>query len=246
MTAMREAIQKAKPELAAQSRLATSAWRALEKAKGKPEAAIGDFVITLTSGAQLLMALLDISEDKVRRAAMRYLRERAIDLGGASLSSSESPHGADRPSDPTESRARLSGSDSHRTDDRPDGGDRSSQNHTESQGRRDRPVAVTAHARAIPRAKTSRAVAMRFATGSIFAREIGSGKKTVGDVTRFDVVNIKRRGLIDSVIADGLLEFEWPDEQVTTLDKVASEDQVRAVFDRAYRSLDALGLSHAS
>jgi hypothetical protein len=57
---------------------------------------------------------------------------------------------------------------------------------------------------------------------------------------------IKRRGLIDNAVADGLLALDWPDEQQTPLRRFASEEQIRRVFDQAYRALDALGLARAA
>ena len=38
---------------------------------------------------------------------------------------------------------------------------------------------------------------------------------------------IKRRGLIDNAVADGLLALDWPDEQQTPLRRFASEEQIR-------------------
>lgn len=88
---------------------------------------------------------------------------------------------------------------------------------------------------------TRRAAAIAVASG-IFTRSIGSGTRKVGDVTRFDVIQIKRRGLIDNAIADGLLDLEWPDDQ-TPLSKFAAEDDVEAIFRRAYRAFDSLGIA---
>jgi hypothetical protein len=93
-----------------------------------------------------------------------------------------------------------------------------------------------------PRSAGARKALAISAARGIFAREIGSGRKVVGEVTHFDVVQIKRRGLIDSTIADGLLELDWPDRDKTTLMQFATEEQVSAVFNRAYRALDQLGL----
>ena len=103
----------------------------------------------------------------------------------------------------------------------------------------DRPVQVPAHRRKQPaaRSKIGKYAAVAYAANSIFARQIGSGIKQVGEVTRFDVLQIKRRGLIDSTVADGLLELDWPDEDKTPLHQIASEATVAAAFNRAYRVL---------
>ena len=109
--------------------------------------------------------------------------------------------------------------------------------HRRAQWGTKRPAAAT---------KISKGAALAYATTSIFARQIGSGIKQVGEVTRFDVLQIKRRGLINSTVADGLLELDWPDEDKTVLHQIASEQQVTAVFNRAYKALDALGITHAN
>ena len=83
---------------------------------------------------------------------------------------------------------------------------------------------------------TSRRAAAVAAVG-IFGRSIGSGTRKVGDVTKFDVLQIKRRGMIDNAIADGLLSLDWPDDK-TPVSAFAAESEVEAIFHRAYLAFD--------
>ena len=91
-------------------------------------------------------------------------------------------------------------------------------------------------ARAPAATSLSRRAAAVAAVG-IFGRSIGSGTRKVGDVTQFDVLQIKRRGMIDNAIADGLLNLDWPDDK-TPLSNFATEREVEEIFRRAYRAFD--------
>lgn len=148
---------------------------------------------------------------------------------------------------PEATRASLAVGAGQGADDRPAGGGPSQDDH-ERQNRLDRPVPVREHRRTLPapRTKIGKGALLAYAANSIFARKIGSGQRDVGECTRFDVVQIRRRGLIDQTVADGLLALDWPDEQKTPLYKVASETEVKEVFDRAYKVLDSLGMAHGA
>ena len=93
------------------------------------------------------------------------------------------------------------------------------------------------HAFAAPAATSPSRRAAAVAAVGIFGRSIGSGTRKVGDVTRFDVLQIKRRGMIDNAIADGLLSLNWPDDQ-TPVSEFAAESEVEEIFYRAYRAFD--------
>lgn len=69
--------------------------------------------------------------------------------------------------------------------------------------------------------------------------EIGGVKRKLGNLTQFDVRQIKRRALIDGHISDRLLlEIEWPDEDTTTLKDCASEVHVRSIINEAHKRLE--------
>lgn len=78
---------------------------------------------------------------------------------------------------------------------------------------------------------------------SVFNRRIG-GDLTLGEATKFDLMNFKRKTLIASHAADRLLtEVDWPDDH-TPLRKVVGEDQVKGILESSYKMLDSLGLTN--
>ena len=246
---MRTALEKAGVETAA-ARLAALAYKLLKKSDRSPAKAVDGFAEAVVQNFELLRALL--SEQEVKSSAYRYLQDRAAEMagkpaaGGASQHDLESHESHDRSSEPTQHRASHGRSESQAKDDRPvPDRDRLSQTPIESQQADDRPVAVRAHGRGIP-SKLKPATALAYARTSVFARSFGSGVRELGEVTKFDVIQVKRRGMRDSTIADGLLELDWPDDYKAKLHEVASEEQVLAVVARAYKAMNSLGITNVT
>jgi hypothetical protein len=70
--------------------------------------------------------------------------------------------------------------------------------------------------------------------------EVGGVKRRLGSLTRFDIVQIKRRSMIDNHIADRLLtEIEWPDNDSTPLERIGQENHVKAIIESAASALEA-------
>ena len=80
---------------------------------------------------------------------------------------------------------------------------------------------------------------------SIFDRELGLGGLIVGDATKRDFMNLRKKGLLVTAAADRFLtDIDWPDDDKTPLRKCASETAVKTIFDAAYRSMDAMGITN--
>jgi hypothetical protein len=70
--------------------------------------------------------------------------------------------------------------------------------------------------------------------------EVGGVKRRLGSLTRFDIVQIKRRSMIDNHIADRLLtEIKWPDSDTTPLERIGQEKHVKAIVESAADALEA-------
>jgi hypothetical protein len=241
---MKDQLETAGVDTAA-ARLAASAYDALKVAKNRPALAADGWVESILADADLVHALMRASRHQLHAAAYAYLVDRSTDMQGigASQETPVSQKVGDRP-DQSDAGASHAARASQASPDRPGVGATFEKpvhvrehNRREWGGRKKQPAAPT---------RISAKAAIAYASTSIFAREIGSGKMRIGDLTKFDVINIKRRGLIDSVIADGLLELNWPDDQKTKVHEIASEQQIEATFARAYTVLDSLGMAHAS
>lgn len=231
---MKQAFEKAKVDTS-KSSLAVIAYEALKKAHMSPAVAVDGFVDVVLAGGGLLMQLLGFSRADINAHALQYLRDRADEMAGKPAKATDAVSQG-RPEIQTVRDRSAGGAvglshvdlDSQAGHDQPD-----------------RPINVKPHKRAAPGAKLSRAAAMAVAR-SIYDREIGSGKTKIGMLTKFDILNIKRRGLIDSTIAEGLLDREWPDEQRTTVRELFTEAEVEACFARAHRVLDSMGIAHGA
>lgn len=250
MPAMSEELKKKLPNAVAAAKLADLAFAELKKANRSPGVAVEGFWPQVAADDSLIVALMRAELPQLRVAAMAYLYERLRDMDrkvqrGASLTDHERQVAPDRPSK-DEAQASPVTLESQDVNDRLESGNGSgpSLSHDGSQPRSDRP-ALRQKAPAA-KSKIGKSVVLAYASNSIFARKIGSGLMDVGMCTKQDVIHIKRRGMIDSTVADGLLEFQWPDDHKTKLHEIADEQQLEAVFNRAYLVLDNLGLTNVN
>lgn len=94
-----------------------------------------------------------------------------------------------------------------------------------------------------PALNTALVKAKMASANSIFERSIGGDLK-LGDATRIDLVNFRKKTMIAQHTADRLLtEIEWRDDN-TPLRDLASEVQVKAILESSYRALDAIGATN--
>lgn len=85
------------------------------------------------------------------------------------------------------------------------------------------------------------------AARTIFDLKIGGGEMRYGDLTKWDCLQLKRKGVITNYVADRLLtEVEWPDEQQTRFEQIANEKLAKDIHDGAYRVLDQLGMTRGA
>lgn len=106
----------------------------------------------------------------------------------------------------------------------------------------DAPSANAAPARK-PALNTALVKAKLASANSIFERSIGGDLK-LGDATRIDLVNFRKKTMIAQHTADRLLtEIEWRDDS-TPLRDLANEAQVKAILESSYRALDAIGATN--
>ena len=81
---------------------------------------------------------------------------------------------------------------------------------------------------------------------SIYDRELGMGGVVVGKAKRPDIINLRKKGILVTSTAERLLtDIDWPDDQ-TALINCSTAEQVQTIFNAAYRSLDALGVTNVS
>lgn len=94
-----------------------------------------------------------------------------------------------------------------------------------------------------PALNTALVKAKLASANSIFERSIGGDLK-LGDATRIDLVNFRKKTMIAQHTADRLLtEIEWRDDN-TPLRDLADEAQVKAILESSYRALDAIGATN--
>lgn len=69
--------------------------------------------------------------------------------------------------------------------------------------------------------------------------EIGSAKRRLGSLTRFDIRQVVRRGMIDVHIGNRLLtEVAWPDDDQTPLERIADSKHVKRIVESAADALE--------
>ncbi len=69
--------------------------------------------------------------------------------------------------------------------------------------------------------------------------EVGGVKRRLGSLTRFDIRQVVRRGMIDVHIGNRLLtEIEWPDDDKTALENIADIKQVKKIVESAATVLE--------
>ena len=72
------------------------------------------------------------------------------------------------------------------------------------------------------------------------------GGVVVGKAKRPDIINLRKKGILVTSTAERLLtDIDWPDDQ-TALINCSTAEQVQTIFNAAYRSLDALGVTNVS
>lgn len=212
--------------------LANLAYETL-KPHRDPKRALDGFRKSLSKRPDLLTALL-----------MDYLSARAADMLGVSHFPHESQMSADHPE--TNGRMCQSAGESQPFHDRPaeprkrdiGGNGGASLGIHASQVWYDRP--------AVPAPSRITAKGVAAVAEGIWKQKIGIADVDLGSATRHHFVTIKRKTMALGSVADAFLtEVDWKDDD-TPLCKVASADQVRAIWDRRYKVLDVMGLTNGA
>lgn len=264
--ALQEALTKA-GAVSPQVRLYNRAVELLRGANWNAQIARQSLVDSLQKEPDLLLALF--GEAKISEAALSYLQERAAEArttktpGGergrvmnaahsqvAPASRLQNGEGRGHHTDDIPGRSAPS-SPAKRDEDKGHPGDDthparapSSQLFASGGGHAtdDAPSANAAPARK-PVLSSPLVKAKLASANSIFERSIGGDLK-LGDATRIDLVNFRKKTMIAQHTADRLLtEIEWRDDS-TPLRDLANEAQVKAILESSYRALDAIGATN--
>lgn len=266
-TALQEAMTKA-GAVSPQVRLYNRAVELLRGANWNAQIARQSLVDSLQKEPDLLLALF--GEAKVSEAALSYLQERVAEAratktpGGARGRVMNVAHSQVAPASRLQNGEEDKGQrtfdtqkicapsspakrdeDKGRDDaDAHSGRAPSSRPFASGEGRNagDNPVTLAAPARK-PALNTALVKAKMASANSIFERSIGGDLK-LGDATRIDLVNFRKKTMIAQHTADRLLtEIEWRDDS-TPLRDLADEAQVKAILESSYRALDAIGATN--
>lgn len=196
------------------------------------------------AGADRFAADLRDNPALLRAIAIQYLRLVAADMEGERASrrgiESQMPHDRPLPKVPAEAggRKRREQSAIQESDDLPaqsSAGDGARRRRSENQKSDDRPVPAGT--------KISKTAASHVASG-IWKQEIGIPGINLAKATRHHFLTIKRKTMALGCVADAFLtEIEWPDDG-TPLAKVATEGQVKKIWDRRHEILDQMGLTN--
>lgn len=265
-TALQEAMTKA-GAVSPQVRLYNRAVELLRGANWNAQIARQSLVDSLQKEPDLLLALF--GEAKVSEAALSYLQERAAEARPTKTLGGERGHGSGDTHVTPAPASRLQngeGRGHHKTGALVKGAPSSPAKRDEDKGRDDadthsgrapssrpfasgegrnagdNPVTLAAPARR-PVLSSPLVKAKLASANSIFERSIGGDLK-LGDATRIDLVNFRKKTMIAQHTADRLLtEIEWRDDS-TPLRDLADEAQVKAILESSYRALDAIGATN--
>jgi hypothetical protein len=240
------------------ARLTEIAFDALRRLPNQHSAA-RSVATTVLGDAGLLAALL--GRDTIMTAVAEFVSARANDMrGGASQPADESQSAGDRPSpasftppsgslgqaeshhsgDPGSAAPSTSGAASRariesqalidRSDRSPSTAGGASLTGKESHGKPDRPTSL-------PRTSISKTAAQAVAKShSVFNVRLGA-ETTLGDMTRFDAINMRRKTTAFAHILDRTLtEIRWPDDN-TPLKACCSEEKAREIYESGYNLL---------
>lgn len=264
--ALQEALTKA-GAVSPQVRLYNRAVELLRGANWNAQIARQSLVDSLQKEPDLLLALF--GEAKISEAALSYLQERAAEARTTKTPGGERGHTSSAAQRTRAPASRLQNGEGrgHYTADIP-GGDAPSSPAKRDEDKGHLPIAThpgrapssqpfasgeghtacDAH-RAIaaparkPALNTALVKAKMASANSIFERSIGGDLK-LGDATRIDLVNFRKKTMIAQHTADRLLtEIEWRDDY-TPLRDLADEVQVKAILESSYRALDAIGATN--
>lgn len=264
--ALQEALTKA-GAVSPQVRLYNRAVELLRGANWNAQIARQSLVDSLQKEPDLLLALF--GEAKISEAALSYLQERAAEARTTKTPGGEGGHwlrAAHVTPAPASRLQNGEGRGHHKTGAPVKGapsspakrGEDKGQHGTATQGPcapSSQPFAsgggqapcgsqigVAAPARK-PALNTALVKAKMASANSIFERSIGGDLK-LGDATRIDLVNFRKKTMIAQHTADRLLtEIEWRDDS-TPLRDLANEAQVKAILESSYRALDAIGATN--